>query len=543
MDLSLFDAHCYVGRFKGYREGFFHTREALREEMDRFGIAEALVCDTLSRELDPHSGNRRVLETCADEPRLHPAWAWAPPAQSLPWRPEELPARLSEAGVRAVWLFPGQLHFTLREWNLHPLLEALEAQRVPLFLDGSPTLADSPRDVTDWDGVVSLCRDHPDLPVIATEFRMYWLSRQWYAALEAAPNLRLELSPFWAYQGLELICREFGSHRVLFGTRLPVREAGGTVAQLQYAEIDDAAKRDIAGDNLRRLLAGALPGSAERPPAPPRAAPAAAERGSLYHAIREAAEPFEGERLVDIHSHLGPGSPYFLPDSTPAEVMAQVRRHGFEKIVGFAFAGLNADWRWGNDVAHAAMREHPDLLLPLAAVHLWDLGEMEEEMRRCCDERGFWGVKLHPWWNGYPETGPNVRAACAFCHERGLILTNHYWGPPEMLDACARDFPNARLITGHLVSEDAYVEVANRHANVFVCTCLPVQRPDLTAAVRKLDPGKLLFGSDIPDLPLPSGFGPILYADLPDETKRRILGLNALELLAGVAPNVRRREP
>ena len=243
--------------------------------------------------------------------------------------------------------------------------------------------------------------------------------------------------------------------------------------------------------------------------------------------------------LVDIHSHIGFGAPYFIPESDPAALVHELRRHGFSQLVTFAFTGLNADWTWGNDFAYQAMRQYPDLIRPLAAVNCWHPGEMRAEMARCCDKLGFWGVKLHPWWNEYPESGENVRFACEFAHERHLIVTNHGWGPPSVLDEYAREYPHARLITGHLVMDDEYCAVVNRHPNVYVCTCLPVSYPDLATALGKLDIDKVLFGSDVPDLPLPSGFGPILYARIPDESKRKIMGLNAQRLLAEVAPHVR----
>lgn len=544
MRLDLFDCHCYLGRFKQFMsDRHFHTREALLAEMDHYGIAEALVCDTLSRELDPRAGNPRVLEVCAGEPRLHPSWALAPPVQSLPYPLEELPARMVEAGVRAVRLFPGHLHFTLEDWNLRSILELLESHRVPIFADPTPNLCSGTRDLTDWDAMVRLCRAHPGLPVIATETRWYWPDRTWYPALEAAANLHLELSPFWNYGGIEFVCREYGAHRLLFGTRLPIRDPGGTVANLQYAEVSEDDRRAIAGGNLRRLLAGALSG-VQRPQAEPareviRLPAPDPKHGALYLAIREAQEPLAGETLIDMHSHIGYGAPYFLPDSEPAQIVRQLRRYGFSKLVTFAFAGLNADWTWGNDFAYQAMLDYPDLILPLAAVNLWDEAQMEGAMARCCDELGFWGVKLHPWWNEYPETGPNIRRACAFCHERGLIVTNHYWGPASLLESYARDFPNAVFITGHLTGDEDYAAVVNRLPNVYVGTCLPIQRLELEIALKRLSPEKVLFGSDVPDLPLPLGFGPILYARIPDDTKRLIMGLNARRILEQVGANVK----
>ena len=82
--------------------------------------------------------------------------------------------------------------------------------------------------------------------------------------------------------------------------------------------------------------------------------------------------------------------------------------------------------------------------------------------------------------------------------------------------------------------------MVNSLSNVYVCTCLPIARGDMQAAVRRLDPDKIMFGCDVPDLPVRSGFGPILYARFADDVKRKIMSLNAQRLLEQVAPNVRR---
>ncbi|MFO8007360.1 MAG: amidohydrolase family protein, partial [Candidatus Brocadiia bacterium] len=42
---------------------------------------------------------------------------------------------------------------------------------------------------------------------------------------------------------------------------------------------------------------------------------------------------------------------------------------------------------------------------------------------------------------------------------------------------------------------------------------------------------RLLFGSDMSDLPIPWGLGPILYADISEADKRAILGGNLRRLL------------
>ncbi len=371
MSLNLFDAHSYIGRWRNYQAGYFHSKADLLAEMDHLGIAEALVLDTLSRELDPRAGNPRVVSQCQDEPRLHPAWSLAPPVPSLPYPLDELPSRMAEAGVRAVWMFPGHLTFSLEDWSLRPVLEVLEAERVPLFVDPSSSMVVGERDLTDWNALVRICRDHPGLPVIATKARMYWKTRQSLTVLEDARHLHIELSRFWLFGGIELVCREFGADRLVFGTRLPVRDAAATVAQLQYADISEDDRHAIAGGNLQRLLSEALPGRPAPAAVPePVAPPPDPARGRPYAAVRAAEEPFAGEVLIDMHSHVGFGAPYFIPGSSPRQVARELRRYGFSRLLTFAFAGLNADWAWGNDVAFEAACEDPDLALPLAAVNL-----------------------------------------------------------------------------------------------------------------------------------------------------------------------------
>ena len=49
--------------------------------------------------------------------------------------------------------------------------------------------------------------------------------------------------------------------------------------------------------------------------------------------------------------------------------------------------------------------------------------------------------------------------------------------------------------------------------------------------VEKAGADRVLFGSDLSDLPIAWGYGPVLYAKIPLEAKRLILGENLRKLL------------
>ncbi|MFQ6098458.1 MAG: amidohydrolase family protein, partial [Armatimonadota bacterium] len=230
---------------------YFGDASQLLAEMDYYGIEDALVSDSLSREHHPSAGNARIMSGLADQPRLHPCWSLLPQQTGELWPPGYYVDQMLSSGVRAVRLFPVMHRFCVREWAMGEVYAALEARRIPLFLDFDDDAPGSDR--ADWDAVVEVCRSHPRLPVIVSEWRLRQ-NRKAYQALSACPNLRLDVSGFWHYRGIEDICARFGAERLLFGTRMPYRDPGCALAMVTYADITEQQRRLVAGDNLRRLL-------------------------------------------------------------------------------------------------------------------------------------------------------------------------------------------------------------------------------------------------------------------------------------------------
>ena len=71
------------------------------------------------------------------------------------------------------------------------------------------------------------------------------------------PNLYLDLcgSGFERMGVLELAVKAAGPQRVLFGSDFTINDPAGVIARVQMAQFDEATRRHILGDNLRRLLA------------------------------------------------------------------------------------------------------------------------------------------------------------------------------------------------------------------------------------------------------------------------------------------------
>ena len=93
----------------------------------------------------------------------------------------------------------------------------------------------------------------------------------------------------------------------------------------------------------------------------------------------------------------------------------------------------------------------------------------------------------------------------------------------------AQSYPNAAIMTGH--TDKNYGDVFRQTDNVYMGTCPMIEFGAVEWYVHTYGAEKLLYGSDMSDLPQAWGFGPILYADISDADKRAILGGNLRRLL------------
>ena len=214
--------------------------------MDDFQIADALIYHALSKEHHPAVGNRLLMDRIASCDRLHAVWVVMPSHTGEFPDEEQLVDEMAAQGVRAVRVFPhpDRHNFSLRPWAADRLLEALQRERIPLFVD---------EEEIGFDTVDELCREYPELPLVLTSVG-YRSDRFLYPLWQKFPNLHIELSSYCGHGGIETLVERFGARRFLFGTRLPYFTPGSAIGMLGYAAISEADRRLIAGGNLRNLL-------------------------------------------------------------------------------------------------------------------------------------------------------------------------------------------------------------------------------------------------------------------------------------------------
>ncbi len=515
--LRFFDARAMVGlhvRTTG-PDLSPHSPEDLLEEMDISGVYEAMTVDCLSCENSPADGNPRILEVTRNQPKLHPGWVGLPAGTDETPTAEALVGQMKASGVGMLYLLPDLYRHPLADWAVDDLLEPLAASRVPVFLWYQGV------DSIPWADVVGLCRRHPQLPVIVGNRRIRRDMRAFYKAMEACDNLHLELSCYWLHRGVEYLSRRFGSHRLLFGSNWPHLNMTATMMPIVTADLPLKDRQLIAGDNLRNLIAWAVP-QREVPP-PPEPADALAAWAQTGHRPSDI-------KVYDNHGHLGTHCQhYHVPEGSTDQMLRDMDRYGIEQCCVFSLQGVFSDERYGNDLIIDAVRRYPERFIGFTIVNP-HRGErfMLDELNRCL-QAGLRGVKLHATYQGYPEEGPNIDIPCRFAHEHRQFILNHYWGGPAQMDRLVRTYTDACFFTGHTTL--AYKETMARHPNLYVCSC-PVHEPFHVERVMKaIGADRFLFGSDLTDLPIAWGIGPILVARISEREKRQIISDNLRRLL------------
>lgn len=251
--MELFDAFFPLGRTNGGLSESPCTQAQALQLMDSYGVKESFVFHTVSRDSDPELGNTAISDIATNK-RLHRIWAFDS-AYVIEETPEKFLERALLSKVKAILVNPLVRDIRLsRNQRIHALAEHLEKRHIPLLV--TYRAWDKGEDIIDWYELADFCKMFPGLPVLAWEHRSR-SNRPLFDALAEASNLRISISCIWQAQIVAQICKTFGAQSIVFSLGLPLLDPGAFIPVLSYADISKEAKNDLAGENIRRIIAEA----------------------------------------------------------------------------------------------------------------------------------------------------------------------------------------------------------------------------------------------------------------------------------------------
>jgi predicted TIM-barrel fold metal-dependent hydrolase len=228
---------------------YAETAQELLEEMDHYGIDQALVHHARQCDDSPVVGNSMLLDGIEGKDRLHGTLAVLPPQTGELGTPESLLGLMGEKGIRALWAFPAEHRYSLSRTTLGGLYELMTDRRIPLFLNRGESSG-----VGGWHLVEKVLSDVPDLTLIVTEHGSWGEDRLFRPLFENYANLYLDISRYELDGGIRDFVGKYGAERLLFGTAFPHWNAGGPILTLMHADIAEKEKETIASGNLERIL-------------------------------------------------------------------------------------------------------------------------------------------------------------------------------------------------------------------------------------------------------------------------------------------------
>lgn len=211
--------------------------------------------------------------------------------------------------------------------------------------------------------------------------------------------------------------------------------------------------------------------------------------------------------IVDAHAHLG-ADQVFDVDFRAEDLVRAQEECGVEvTIVQPATAhDLPTAMRYHDAIAELA-RARPGRIFGMANPNPHLLGEVyEEEVRRCIDDLGFVGIKMHPTAHAVNPLGRDARRVYEAARRHRVPLMVHTgagipWAAPLLFERPCEEYPDVAFVIAHsgmMVLAGEAGELARKRDNVYLeCTWTPGFQVRHWA--ERLGADRLLFGSDHAD--------------------------------------------
>ena len=245
--MDFFDCNCSMGLPSGGARRPVETADELLAEMDRSGVARALVWHVAQRDYAVPAGNSLLAEAIAPHrDRLVGCWSLLPSQGDEFPPPDRMCEQMSAAGVKALRVWPDEHRFLLRREVFGPTLEVMVARSIPLILTVPGAVS--------WQACYDLLADFPDLVCILADTGLWGADRHFRPLVERYKGVHVELSTYWQDGGIEAFVQSYGPAQMLFGSGFPTWDYGGMMLALRHSDVSDDDKEAIASKNLERLL-------------------------------------------------------------------------------------------------------------------------------------------------------------------------------------------------------------------------------------------------------------------------------------------------
>lgn len=224
------------------------------------------------------------------------------------------------------------------------------------------------------------------------------------------------------------------------------------------------------------------------------------------------------------------------------ETVAMMDRAGMRHAVVTVWH-TRGSWQSSDDKVREMVRRFPGRFVGAVSLNPERPRRAVDQLRAAVEQHGFKALRLVPWLYGRPPSDPRFYPLYAACVELGIplctqvghtgpLMSSEPGRPIPYLERVAIDFPDLRIVGGHLGYPwtDEMIALAAKFANVHIDTSahLPKYYPtSLLQFMRGAGRTKVLFATNFPMLDMEKCRQQADRLDLPDDSLHAFLGGNA----------------
>ena len=245
--------------------------------------------------------------------------------------------------------------------------------------------------------------------------------------------------------------------------------------------------------------------------------------------------------VVDFHNHVGRWGTHGTAQDQETFLRVMDAAGVDRACVNCIFHG---DARISNDVVAEFVAGRPDRFIGVGFVTPHYPEEAIGELDRAFGTLGMRFLKVYPTYFQKPIDDPAYLPIFEWCNERGTVLMSHssyvrsddtLTHPAKFIDL-ARRYPNMSWVLAHSgnspMGQAEAIKAAQACPNIYLETCTSFgDHGTIERLVAGAGEDKVLYGSDAALMDMRLQVGRIAAANMSDEAKRKVLGLNAIKLL------------
>jgi predicted TIM-barrel fold metal-dependent hydrolase len=243
--------------------------------------------------------------------------------------------------------------------------------------------------------------------------------------------------------------------------------------------------------------------------------------------------------VIDAHTHVDEVHALGWVDP-PEKLVRLLDEAGISRAVVMTYTELPGFNPNALEYLAGAVAHFPDRLVGFVRLHPW-YDEAAGLLERAIGSYGMKGIKLHPVGTlDHPASAATVRLLRMAGERRAPALFHCGDEPmttPTAIAEGAAQAPDTTVILGHMggyFHVDEAIRVAERHPNIVLETSAMPYPDKIRAAIDRVGPERVVYGSDGPGCPPRLELRKVLAAGLTEAERRLVLHDNMQRLFDGV---------